>query len=180
MTLAWSVAALAIRRNGAGYVLGGFVAFEAVEMCFHQRFGFRVVQGGPAHFAGMFAANLGVTLSALVESRAVGKSVIAKVNASGAVGRALNSLLAIRQHFGALAHAAIGVAAFAAAEVLIRVTFGLLYLLAGSGFRWHGLFFDGLTNYAIVSCAMAGVLLGWTIGRWSDHPRIAMHSVRIV
>jgi hypothetical protein len=90
------LAALAIRRIGAAYVLGGFVAFQAIELGFHLQLGIKAVQGGQAHFGNMTAGMLGATIAAL----------------------------AIRQMNWSAAIATASVVSLAVAEGWIRIAFG--------------------------------------------------------
>ena len=145
-----ALASLAIRRNGAAYVLAGFVAFGAVELGFHILFGFQTVQGGPAHFADMASGILAVTFSAL----------------------------ALRQGIGYRAHFLLALTAFVTSEVSIRAVYGWIWYLSGYGWRVRHLFLDGKTNYAIAMCALFGAALGVAIGKWGDHlaiPRLRRH-----
>lgn len=52
------------------YVLGGFLAFSASELVLHSIYGNRSVQGGPTHFAVMFAGIAGVAMGAFLRGRA--------------------------------------------------------------------------------------------------------------
>jgi hypothetical protein len=171
-----TVAALAIRRTGAAYVLGGFVAFQAVEFAFHSQFGIRVVQGGPAHFADMAAGILSVTFAALIESRRGGFEGGPGWSAQDLSASLRNAALAARRKFGYAAHLAFALAVFAAAEVGIRVVFAFLWGMNRGGWRWRHVFLDGKTNYAILGCAVLGALLGALIGKWGDRLAIPLPS----
>jgi hypothetical protein len=166
--------ALAIRRNGAAYVLAGFVAYGAVELCFHWQFGGRTVQGGPAHFADLAAGILAVTFSVLVERRAVNAAQTPVWNARAIGDSAFRAGVAIRKSAGYGTHAALGLAAFAVSEVSIRVVYGWISYLSGYGWRVRHLFLDSETNYAILACALLGAVLGAAIGKWGDHLTIRM------
>jgi hypothetical protein len=171
-----TVAALAIRRTGAAYVLAGFVAFGAVEFAFHLQFGIRAVQGGPAHFADMTAGILGVTFAALTESR-VGGFGGERVWDARKVGTSLlRAGLTIRRNLGSWAHLALGIIAFATAEAAIRLYFASWLKMNGLGWRWRHLFLDGKTNYAILCCALFGAALGMVIARWGNRLAIPLPS----
>jgi len=161
--------ALAIRRNGAAYVLAGFVAYGAVELCFHGQFGGRTVQGGPAHFADLAAGILAVTFSVLVERRAVNAAQTPVWNARAIGDSAFRAGVAIRKSAGYGAHAALGLAAFAVSEVSIRIVYGWISYLSGYGWRVRHLFLDSETNYAILACALLGAVLGAAIEKWGDY-----------
>lgn len=167
---------LAIRRNGAAYVLAGFAAYGAVELCFHLRFGIRVVQGGPAHFADMTAGILAVTFSALAERYAT--SVVDKPvwNARAIGASAFRAGVAVRRGMGYRGHVVLGLVAFAVSEVSIRIVYGWIWYLSGFGLRLHHLFPDGKTNYAILACASLGAALGALVGKWGD--RLSIRAAR--
>jgi hypothetical protein len=169
-----TVAALAIRRTGAAYVLAGFVAFQAVEFAFHSQYGIRVVQGGPAHFADMAAAIFGVTAAALIEHNGGDFAGGPAWSARDLFASIRNAALATRRKFGFAAHLAFALAAFAAAELGIRLVFAFLWGTTRGGWRFGHFFFDGKTNYAILGCAVLGALLGALIGRWGDRLAIPM------
>jgi hypothetical protein len=171
-----TVAALAIRRTGAAYVLAGFVAFGAVEFAFHLQFGIRAVQGGPAHFADMTAGILGVTFAALTESRVGGFGGERAWDARKVGTSLLRAGLTIRRNLGSWAHLALGIIAFATAEAAIRLYFASWLQMNGLGWRWRHLFLDGKTNYAILGCAVLGAVLGALIGKWGDRLAIPMPS----
>jgi hypothetical protein len=168
--------ALAIRRNGAAYVLAGFAAFLAVELGFHLHFGVRTVQGGPAHFADMAAGILAVTFSALVE-RGSASVVNNPVWNARAIGEsAMRAGFALRHGIGYRAHVVLGLVALAASELAVRAVFGWIWYLSGNGWRLRHLFLDGKTNYAILSCALPGAALGAVVGKWGH--RLAIPTIR--
>lgn len=169
-----SVAALAIRRTGAAYVFAGFVAFGAVEFAFHSQFGIGAVQGGSTHFANMAAGILGVTFAALIESGVSGFDGGSGWTARDLFASLRDAGLGARRKFGYAAHLALALAAFAAAELGIRAAFAFLWGMSGGGWRWGDVFRDGMTNYAILGCALLGALLGALIGRWGDRLAIPM------
>jgi hypothetical protein len=177
LSLAGALISLAIRRNGAAYVLAGLGVYQAVEFGFHSQFGIQVVQGGPAHFANMIAGMLGVTMAALCESGA--REVVSEQvwNAQD-VGVSLRNVgRSIRGRLGLASHVVFGFIAFVAAEVAVRVELAWqVNLMTLDGWRWRHIFFDGKTNYAILCSALLGAAVGMMIARWGDRLAIRLPS----
>jgi hypothetical protein len=168
------IASVAFRRMGAAYVFAGFVAFGTIEGVFHMMRGIHVVQGGPAHFGDMTAGILAATFAALIENRRDDFAGGLAWSARNPIAPLLNVGLAARRKFGYASHLAFAFAIFVFTEVGVRTVFGFFWLKFDGTYRWRHIFLDGLTNYAMLYCAIAGAGLGLVIAIWGDELAIPL------
>jgi hypothetical protein len=168
------IAAVAFRRMGAAYVFAGFVAFGTIEGVFHMMRGIHVVQGGPAHFGDMTAGILAATFAALIEGRRDEFAGGLTWSIRSPIAPLLNAGLAARRKYGYASHLLFAFAIFAFTEVVIRSVFGFFWLQYTGAYRWRHIFLDGLTNYAMLYCAIAGAGLGILVAIWGDELAIPL------
>jgi hypothetical protein len=168
------VAAVAFRRIGAAYVFAGSVAWITIEAVFHMMRGDQVVQGGPAHFGDLIAGILAATFAALIENRRDDFAGGLPWSVRSPIAPLLNAGLAARRKLGYAAHVLFAFAIFVFTEIVIRTAYGFFWLKYTGVYRWRHIFLDGLTNYAILYCALAGAGLGILIAIWGDELEIPL------
>lgn len=170
------IASLAFRRLGAAYVFAGLIAYAAIEAVYHSMGGIRVVQGAAAHFGNMLAGILAATFAALIENRRDEFAGGIAWSARNPIAPLLNAGLAARRKLGYASHLIFALSVFVFTQVVIRTLFGLLWMQPTGTFHWRHIFNDGMTNYAMLFCAIVCAGLGVLVASWGDRLAIPLRG----